>query len=222
VNSRWKPTVMPRAVRRYMPSSSPSSTQLKPQPHKKTAAAPRPRNGRTTARRFATYIPAETRPGFPTRDGSSATGSATGKTVTSTIVHLLCGPDAHLATAATSRAESAKRGCPTGAVKSTLNRADIVPSLSHPGGWPPPPFFQGLGGGLFSHRPSYSCRASSGKECTCFRRRKLYHTTWERMESGSVASPDAKQVLRSDDWTNGNPIGAGGPLTSKPTRGGAR
>jgi hypothetical protein len=38
------------------------------------------------------------------------------------------------------------------------------------------------------------------------------------MESGSVASPDAKQVLRSDDWANGNPIGAGGPLTSKPTR----
>src|SRR5665213_3034900 len=37
-NSRWKPTVMPRAVRTYIPSSRPRSVQWKPHPHEKPAA----------------------------------------------------------------------------------------------------------------------------------------------------------------------------------------
>ena len=42
-----------------MPSSRPSSTQLKPQPQRKTTAATRPRNGTMTAKRLATRTPRE-------------------------------------------------------------------------------------------------------------------------------------------------------------------
>src|SRR5947209_6529336 len=72
---------MPRAVRTYVPTSRPKSVQLKPQPHRKTAAAPRPRNGSTTASRLATHMPGDSRPGSAGRGGSSASGSATGRTV---------------------------------------------------------------------------------------------------------------------------------------------
>src|SRR5260370_28330983 len=73
----------------YMPSSRPKSTQLKPQPQRKTTAATRPRNGTMTARRLATRMPSETRSGSSPRGGNSATGSATGTTVDSVISHLV-------------------------------------------------------------------------------------------------------------------------------------
>src|SRR5712691_2982213 len=53
---------MPRTVRTYMPSSSPSSIQRKPRPQRKTMAATRPRNGNTTASRLATHTAGAIRP----------------------------------------------------------------------------------------------------------------------------------------------------------------
>ena len=44
-NSRWKPTVIPRAVRTYMPSRRPRSVQRKPQPQTKKGAATTPSRG---------------------------------------------------------------------------------------------------------------------------------------------------------------------------------
>src|SRR5262245_5092871 len=62
-SSRWKPTVIPKAVRPYIPIRRPGSTQLKPRPHRKTTAATRPRKGTMMAARVTRRPPLEARPG---------------------------------------------------------------------------------------------------------------------------------------------------------------
>src|SRR5579862_5494218 len=56
VNNRWKPTVTPTAVRRYIPTKSARYTQLKPQPHNKVQAATRPASGAKTAKRLSRRV----------------------------------------------------------------------------------------------------------------------------------------------------------------------
>src|SRR6185437_1574095 len=71
-----------------MPDRIPNSTQLKPRPHKKKMAAPRPRNGKMTASKLATHKVSESFPEGASTGGNSATGSATGRTVDSDITKL--------------------------------------------------------------------------------------------------------------------------------------
>src|SRR5437868_2570152 len=89
VNRRWKPTVIPRAVKTYMPTRRPRSTQEKPQPQRKKGAAAKPKKGTTITIRVTNRTASAARSVAAWRGGNSATGSATGKAEISVMAELL-------------------------------------------------------------------------------------------------------------------------------------
>src|SRR5689334_17644291 len=89
-NSRWKPTVIPSAVRTYIPSNRPRSVQPNPQPHKKKGATITPTSGTVMAMSVTTCVTSDARLGTALTGGEKAE-AATGAFTSSDTTKLLSG-----------------------------------------------------------------------------------------------------------------------------------